>query len=335
MILAGRVLLVSPAFHGYHRAIESALAQRYAVQTHVYDAFTTFGSKLRTKAFELSELIGRDATHRRRRVASGAARRAVLELRPDVVLVVKGDLLDDEFWTACDQAGARTVLWLYDELRRTRWDREQLSRVGAVASYSSVDVAALKASGVPASHVPLGFDASVRVDPRPRSTDITFIGARYPQREALLQGLNDVGVPVRAYGRDWSHDVRDRLRTWWATRPDLPTGRDLDRMEAYSVMAASAATLNVHGDQDGFTMRTFESSGVGGIQLCDRPEVEHYLDPGTEVLVFDGVEEILDHRGRLQTDTRWAESVRVAGRARVLAEHTIEHRVRALEALWA
>ena len=29
-------------------------------------------------------------------------------------------------------------------------------------------------------------------------------------------------------------------------------------------MAASAATLNLHGDQDGFTMRTFEAAASGG-----------------------------------------------------------------------
>lgn len=333
---AQRVLLVSPAFHGYHRGISTAVASLgHHVSTHVYDASSGISDKLRTKLLhELPEKMGQDTTAARREVATNAARMAVLETRPEVVLVVKGDVLGDDFWEACTSVGARTVLWLYDELWRTRWDASRLACVGAVASYSSEDMTTLRDSGIEATHVPLGFDTFLTSQSRPRTDEITLIGARYAQREQLLVNLHMAGVPVRAYGRDWSHDLRDRLRTWGTARPAVPTGRDLSRADAYAVMAASAATLNIHGNQDGFTMRTFEASGVGGVQLCDRPDVAHYLEPGVEVLTFNDTEDAAGIYRRLKADLQWADRIREAGRHRVLSEHTLVHRARTLETLW-
>ena len=46
-----RLLLISPAFHGYWRSIGDALARRgYEVHTARYDAYDTVGDKLRLKA---------------------------------------------------------------------------------------------------------------------------------------------------------------------------------------------------------------------------------------------------------------------------------------------
>ena len=91
-------------------------------------------------------------------------------------------------------------------------------------------------------------------------------------------------MPVRAYGRDWSGHPVDRLRTWRVGTPACRPSATSPRAEAYDVMAASAATLNLHGDQDGFTMRTFEAAGVGGVQLIDRTDVDGLYEPGAEVL---------------------------------------------------
>ena len=99
-------------------------------------------------------------------------------------------------------------------------------------------------------------------------------------------------------------------------------------------MACSAATLNVHGDQDGFTMRTFEAAGVGGVQLIDRPDLEGLYEPGTEVLPWASDDELIDLCLRATRDPAGTERIRVAARARTLAEHTFDHRVAVLEGAW-
>ena len=59
-------------------------------------------------------------------------------------------------------------------------------------------------------------------------------------------------------------------------------------------MAGARASLNLHGDQDGFTMRTFEACGVGGLQIVDRADVDSLYDPGSELLVFNSTQELVE-----------------------------------------
>ncbi|MBM6399136.1 CgeB family protein [Phycicoccus sonneratiae] len=329
-----RVLVLSPVFHGYWRSLERALAGLgHDVTTVTYDEHRGLGRLAAKLGHDLPERLG-GSDARRRAVLGARARTAVTAHDPDVLLVVKGDAFDDGFWELVEARRQRRVLWLYDELRRTGHTDASLAAAGPVASYSPLDVEALTARGLPAAHVPLAHDPDLPVGaPRP-TDDVVFVGARYPAREALLTGLAAREVPVRAYGRDWSGHPVDRLRTWRMGTPGVPAGRDLPRPDAYAAMAGARATLNVHGDQDGVTMRTFEACGVGAVQLVDRADVGRYYDPGAEVAVFDGVDEAAELAGRAATDRPWAEGLRRAGRARTLAEHTFTHRARALEALW-
>ncbi|PRY63217.1 spore maturation protein CgeB [Knoellia remsis] len=331
---ARSLLLVTPRFHGYWNSIADAAERRgYAVRTHLYDDHPTVTDKVRVKA---AEALGRMPGPTPLALGPDLTGRAVDALRegdPDVVLVVKGDDLGAAFWETLSAMPARRVMWLYDELRRTDFVDGSLESMDAVASYSPLDVATFIGMGLRAVHVPLAHDQRVRFVPRP-SDEVTFVGARYPRREELLTALAELDVPVRAHGRDWSTHPVDRLRTWRLTAPAVESGRDLDRTDAYGVMAGSVATLNVHGDQDGFTMRTFEASGIGALQLVDREDVADLYEPGTEVLTFDGADEAAEHVQRARRDPAWAAGIREAAQKRTLAEHTFDHRVAALEELW-
>ncbi|MCS6711623.1 glycosyltransferase [Brachybacterium sp. EF45031] len=331
-----RLLIVSPSFHGYDAAVAAAFTELgFDVTTHLYDKFAGVGAKLHNKlVLELPEQVGRDTTAQREQRAARGVIEAVRTVHPDVVLVIKGDVLPDTVWEAFDQHGAATVLWLYDEVRRTRWERERLTLPGRVASYSPLDCLAFQQQGIDAVHVPDGFDHLLEVAHRPATDETTFIGALYPNRSRVLEAIAAAGLPVRAYGRSWSHDLRDRARTWGSARPAIPAGRDLPRAAAYGVMAASRATLNIHRDQDGFTMRTFEACGVGAVQLIDRQDVAMHYEPGEELLVFESPEEAVDHVRRLERDASLAARLREAGRRRTLAEHTLVHRARTLADLW-
>lgn len=328
-----RILLVSPAFHGYWRSISTAFqSQGHEVVIHCYDEPRNFKEKVENKLLhDLPEKL------RWSTAAAAMTRKAIQALRdarPDVVIVVKGDQLESEWWTEVARSGAARVTWLYDELRRMRYSQELLTQVGPIASYSPLDTVALDGWGVPAVHLPLAYDHRVVVLPEPQAA-ITFVGARYPSRESVLQDLQRGGVPVKAYGRTWSRHLIDVARTRQFKDSGIAAGPDLPREGAYGVMAGSPATLNLHGDQDGFTMRTFEAPGVGALQLVDRAEVDQFFEVGTETLAFSSKEELTELSRRALTDTSWAKSIRLAGRRRALAEHTFDHRVKVLEGMWA
>lgn len=331
--MSRRVLLVSPGFHGYWRAIAAAFESLGSdVTAHRYDEHSTFAERAQNKLLhDLPDQLRWGAAE------DLSTRRAVERLRAgsyDAVVVVKGDQLGTAWWEALDQSGLPSVVWLYDEIRRTRYAPDFLTSVGPIASYSKQDVGLLQEAGAHTAHVPLGFDSLLGFAPVPSSA-VTLVGARYPNREALMVGIASAGVPSRAYGREWSRRLWDVARTRRLRGAGVPAGGDLDRAAAYGVMAGSLATLNIHSNQDGFTMRTFEAAGVGGLELVDRADVSEFYEVGTEVLVFEGIDDVVDAARKAQLDRVWASAIRVAGRKRTLAQHTLVHRARSLEAMWA
>lgn len=336
-----RTLLVTPAFHDYGRSIGEALGrQGHDVVTVRYDAYDTLAQKLRLKA--TVELPERLPVVLRRGAAPRRAERARLTDRvlaalgreqPDRVLVVKGDALDERFWDAV--SGRPVALWLYDDLHRHEHTPEILRGIDLVATYSRSEAALLSSEhGVRAMHLPLAFDPHrTPVDLR-RSGLVAFVGAGYPHRVQVLTELAARGLPVHAWGRDFSPHPIDRLRTWSWRRPPVAGSRDVSLAESYRIAGQAAAAVNIHGTQTDASMRTFEIPGMAGVQLVDRDDVAEFYDLGTEVAVWHDVDELTALCRRALTDTAWADGLRTAGRARTLAEHTFDHRMRTLEASW-
>ena len=320
-----RVLIVSPAFHGIWQSLAAALEQLgHEVEHHLYDENAGLRAKARHHlTVELPSRLGRPTDRRLAERLGGAARAAVRRTRPDVVITIKGDVLGEAYWESL--AGTPHVTWLYDQLDAMHFPPEAWDSLGGVGSFSHTDTDRLLAAGVSAAYVALAYDP--RFAPTgERTGGVVFVGARYPQREKLLLQVQDAGIPVTAYGRSWSKHPFDRMRTWELHRPSLPTGRELDRSEAHRRMEAADATINVHGAQDGYTLRTFEAAGVGALHLIDRPDVTEFYEPGREVVVYDGVDELVELCRRASRDRAWGDAIRAAGRRRTLAEHTFAHR---------
>jgi spore maturation protein CgeB len=334
---ATRVFLATPAFHGYGESIAGALRRAgHSVVLYPYDLHATALAKTRTKL--MHELPGklRSGTGLAglRKEMTTRAVEAVSQARADVIVTVKGDALGADYWSTVDSAGARQLLWLYDELARMHFADGVIDSRPSIVSYSPHDVEQLLDRGLRAAHVLDAYDHTVPFSPSP-SSEVVFVGARYPERTRILEGLHQRGVKVRAYGRDWSHHPFDRLRTWQVRRPDVPSGRDVTRGAAYGITAGAVGAINSHTDQDGFTMRTYELPGTGSLQLIDRPDIDQLYEPGREVLVFRDLDELTEHCRRALRDRQWARSIADAGRTRTLAHHTFDHRVPELESAWA
>ncbi len=331
-----KLLVVAPSFHRYGIAAARGFeAIGYNTEVFHYNEFGTVAAKVRNKLqFELPDRI-RPATAGEA-LADWATRRAAEKVRSTDatrVLVIRGDILLGEFWESLAARSLPTVLWLYDELSHMRFSDQYLAAPRAIISYSPPDVERLASSGLPARHVADAFDSFTEFVSVP-SEKIVFVGARYPSRERVLNELVAGNIPIHAYGRDWSHHPVDRLRTWSLSRPDIPASRDVDRQSAYGIMGGALASLNIHEDQSGFTMRTFEIPGAGGLQFIDRSDIDSLYDPETEVQVFTDTAELIELCHRARADRPWRDRIAAAGRRRTLAEHTFVHRARQIDPLW-
>jgi len=332
-----RLLVVSPGFHGYHASIARAFEELgYDVATFAYDAAGSTGEKVWNKVrHELPGVLGSTGQHHSGETASRRALAALRHFHPERVLVVRGDVLSEEFWAEASAHGRPVIVWMYDEMRRTAFEPGMVAPYARMATYSARDAAALTAAGLETRHVSLGFDAGASSSPTSLGSGcVSFVGAPSPARQNALSSLIRAGIPVGAWGRGWSDHYFDRARTWRLSSRRVPAGRDLAGPVAHAVMRNSLATLNIHGDQDGFTMRTFESCGVGAVQLVDRSDVSDFYEPSQEVLVYQGEEELLDIARRVLSKPQEFAGMRERAHRRTMAEHTLGHRARVLAGMW-
>ncbi|SLE37647.1 Uncharacterized protein conserved in bacteria [Mycobacteroides abscessus subsp. bolletii] len=334
--MSEKLLIVSPAFHGYcHSIADGFRGLGYEVTVHRYDAFDTVKDKVRNKAlYELPSKLGFDGQKAAEKAATSKALEVIEQVKPDKLIVIKADTLGDNFWQAVADRKVPYLLWLYDDLKRHRYTTEFLRSLPAVVSYARSEAESFAAEGINAHFVANGYDPKLAAFPTTRVPEIVFVGSRYENRETILLALKDAGLSVRAYGRGWSHHPFDRLRTWELKRPNLPAERDIPLHEAYRVQAAATASLNVHGLQAGLAMRTFEVPGMNGLQLIDRPDVAEFYEIGKEVLLYQSTEELIELCQHIIADPRWSDSIRAAGLKRSQAEHTFFHRAQSMDALW-
>lgn len=329
------VALLTPVFHGLHEAIAHGLRKLdLRVSVIVYDARESYVSKIREKVrTDVPERLGRDVLPAVRSRTTSLVGEALSALDYDVLLTVKGDVIDPQLVNDQSQRGKRTIVWLYDALLNTHHSVETLSYYDVVASFSASDVQVFARAGLDARHVPLAADERFMRSP-PVSVsgpDVVFFGARYDQREQQLQSLHDRGYSVMAYGRDWSRHPRDRIRSLSWHRPSFPTATDVPRQRVSQVSGDAVCVVNMHNrNQDGFNMRTFEVPGAAGLQLIDREDVAEFYAPESEVLLYRNLDEAADLIERAKREPHWAGQIRAAGWRRTNAEHTFAHRMATL-----
>ncbi|QRZ61205.1 glycosyltransferase [Rothia sp. ZJ932] len=332
-----KLLIISPSFHGYCYSIADGFNQvGYDTTVYRYDAFDRFQEKFRNKVFyELPGKLGFDGKKIAEKDATSKAIETFHSVNPDKLIVIKADTLGDSFWEAVNESKIPYMLWLYDDFSRHRYTHEFLSHVPTVLSYARTEAEVFSTRNINSHFVPNAYNPKLTDFPVERTNEIVFVGSRYENREELVLALAEAGIPVRAYGRQWSHHPFDRLRTWEIKRPNIPAERDIPLSEAYKVQAGAAGALNIHGLQAGLAMRTFEVPGMQGIQLIDRLDVAEFYEPGEEVLIYQSLDELIELSQRLVRDPQWSEKIREAGYKRSVAEHTFFHRAQGVDQLWA
>ena len=100
--------------------------------------------------------------------AAQATRKAIdafNEFRPDIVLVIKGDMLSREWWDLLETSGVRYGTWLYDEMRRMSYTEEDLHHLGAGRSHSPLDAQHLREQGFEVLDMPNAYDTHCPVVP--------------------------------------------------------------------------------------------------------------------------------------------------------------------------
>jgi spore maturation protein CgeB len=352
-----KVLLFAARFHGYQDAIGTALRQHGAeVALHSY---RPFGDRVDLVSRLLGQALPRCGVHTFvrgfQRAANARFLRLVRTLRPDLVLVVKGEVLTVETLRRAREISPGTVLqcWFMDMLRSYPQVEALIPCYDRFFTYSLSDQERQSQRYGHVEWLPLAFDPEV-YRPRPLEASevapevwMSFIGRVDRQRIEVLrpavERVQALGGTTAVFGGSspgigWLR----RVRRYDPFTLQQVTHRTLSAEHAARLYHRSRTCLNVHGahvapeaaGHIGHNMRFFEICGAGALQIVDRVHgSERLCEPGHDVLEYEGQEGLMEQLARALNDRELRTRIARNGHARALAHHTFAHRaVRFLEA---
>ncbi len=276
-------------------------------------------------------------------VAAGL-RAAVDEHDPDLaVFVLYEDQIPDEVLAELrDRPRPLTFNWFCDDHWRFEgftshyaplFDAVSTTDRNAVAKYRAIGIEPILTQWAcnPRLYHPTGG---------PIRHGVTFVGQSYGDRPWLVRRLETAGVEVQAWGPRWPAgflDFDEMVATFAESRVNLNlTAASNDPRTPRLVRGVINRTYPpairwVRRGLDQIKGRTFEIPACGGLQLSSRAEaIEDFFEPDREIALFDSADDLVDQARRYLADDRAAEAVAAAGHRRALAEHTYEHRFRAI-----
>lgn len=168
------------------------------------------------------------------------------------------------------------------------------------------------------------------IKPPAESCDVTFSGslaAAHGRRRNLLQAVAGA-VPIDVFTDGVLPHASANARL------HAPVfGRDM-----YSVLRASRATLNEHGDvifggrnmtaSSANNIRLFEATGVGTALVTDhKADLAEMFVPGEELVTFVDADDCITVLRELLQDEDRRSSIAAAGQRRTLRDHTYDQRV--------
>lgn len=168
-------------------------------------------------------------------------------------------------------------------------------------------------------------------------SDLAYMGTYAPDRQPVLERLLLEPARRMPEGRFYVAGPQYPEETPWPRNvlhnPHLPpTLHPAFYSSARWQLNATRADMVAAGWSP--SVRLFEAAACGAAMISDRwPGIEAFFTPGEEILLPASTEEVIDIlRGTHDDDRR---AIGQAARARILAEHTAEHRAEELEALVA
>jgi spore maturation protein CgeB len=170
----------------------------------------------------------------------------------------------------------------------------------------------------PQEHRPLALDERERAV---YGADVSYLGYAYPNRLALFEQLTD--HRIRVWGVGW--DRSEALRPFFDPRPV----HGLNKTRIYNASRVNVNLQSVTYQLDGVTCRPFEVAACGGLCLSEaRPDLGRFVRLDEEMASFRDAAELRRKIAHYLAHPDEARELAERGRARVLAEHTYEHRAR-------
>lgn len=329
-----RILLVTPVWKGSLGFFVERALQQLGHETHVYDyRIVAYGSNKyrQTKAGPLRILRNRVGIQ----WMNYHLRRFMKHYAPDIVLILKGELVEESTVRhLVEESGAAVALW-YPDPSRELLDRSE-RRILASMRWCDVSFVC-DPTHVPDSLLPQirrmeyltfacdpEFHHPVTVSEEDRARfggAACFVGnwqGVESPRYALLQHL--AGYPINVWGNGWqASDLAGR-----GLRVMNQSVYGDDMLKVYS---SNGIALNFNFD-DYLNLRNFEVPACGPLLITTAvPYLDEYFRLDEEIVTFATPEELRDKVGYYLAHPDIAAQIAKRGQARAHREHTFQQRM--------
>ncbi|UCD35464.1 MAG: glycosyltransferase [Nitrospiraceae bacterium] len=259
------------------------------------------------------------------------------KFKPDIVIALAQAPLSEPCVKTLRSRGVTTAYWFVEDFRFMDYWRsiavwydyffviQKDKFFDELRSAGAESVHYLPMAACPDIHKPVDLTGEEQAY---YGSDLSFVGAGYYNRRHFLTGLLDFELKV--WGTDW--DMSSPLG-----RCVQRGGQRLEIEEIVRIFNASKININLHSSHyhrginpfgDFVNPRTFEILSCGGFQLLDRrTELDGLFDEGSEVIVFEDLNDLRDKSRRYLNDDNERQQIARRGRERVLHDHTYERRL--------
>ncbi len=258
-------------------------------------------------------------------------------IQPDIILSIAQAPLAPGAIDRLKALGAPVVFWFVE-------DYTTLSYWKAVAPHYDYFFCIQKGgfleklaeAGAPyAGYLPQAADTSIHrpveltgAEKEEYGSDISFMGAGYPNRRRFFSGLLDMSLKI--WGTEW-----DLLTP--VGRRVVNQNQRIEPEEYVKIFNTARINLNLHSSLthpgvdplgDFINPRTYEIAACGGFQLVDRRDyMAETFKIGDEMVTFSDIDDLREKISFYLAHPEKRERIAADSRRRVLREHTFVHRM--------
>lgn len=291
-----KVLIIGPAYFEYNQSIAAAFDSN-KFDLRIIDYSDQFGQiNLNNKLLYFISQNRIKTTQKLLAKFNSVIIRAYHRFRPDIVLIIKGDVVNEK--TVLEMNGSKNILWLLDGIYNQPNSVKLVDKVSTVFLFEKSEVEKVKRINNNTFHLPSAFDDQIFKNLHlKKDIDLLFIGTLYESRIKLFEKLHNKfpKLNIKVYcKRYWFY--KTPLKYLNSIKDNIFINRFVTPSEANILYNRSKMCINMHHEQSvyGVNPRFFEILGAGALQFVDhKPFIEEFF-PNGNIRTYKNEEELFE-----------------------------------------
>lgn len=267
----------------------------------------------------------------------------VFSINPDVLLVLKGDIiLPETVEKIRKNSDATLVLWCYDSALRLANVLKSGKYFHYFYTYEPSDISKLYKYNIHANYLPMAYDpySYFKIENMSNSfeRDICFVGVLhdgYIERKILLESIISFykDLKIEIWGKSWTWYNPFLQYEYHFKRKALGkhiNNYNIPPKEVNQIYNTTKICLNIHHRQskEGVNPRTFEILGSGGFQLVDyKPKLEEMFAIDKEIVFYRNNSDLMEKICYYMENEGERKKIARRGNEVVKKNHTYRQRV--------